>query len=299
MRQRRSVDPPSSILPFSVRIITSIRRSDWRGRTLASTMCRCCFRPGRRAVLAGLAGLPLAACSDNAQTGRRQLAFVPDAQLAQLADQAWAELVAKTPVSRDAGLIGRLSRVAAPLARATGRADIPWEFVVFDSAELNAFVLPNGKIAVFRGLMEFARDDHELGAVVGHEAAHVVARHPAERASQQLAAQAGVSLAQMIFAGENGENADLVAGVLGLGATYGVLLPYSRVHELEADRLGVKLMRRAGLDPSGAVRFWERMSTHRSRQGAPPEALSTHPADQKRLAELRTAVAAPTGSPPA
>ena len=263
----------------------------------APRMCLCCPRPDRRVFLASLAALPIAACSDNAQTGRRQLAFIPDAQLAQMADQAWAEMVAKTPLARDPDLARRLNRVADPIARATGRTDIDWEFVVFDAPELNAFVLPNGKVAVFRGMMDFARDDHELGAVVGHEAAHVLARHPAERASQQLAAQAGVTLAQLVFGGEEGENAELVAGVLGLGATYGLLLPYSRVHELEADRLGVKLMRTAGLQPAGAVRFWERMIAQRARQDAPPEVLSTHPADETRLAGLRAAIAAPPGKP--
>ncbi|HYG26067.1 MAG TPA: M48 family metallopeptidase [Caulobacteraceae bacterium] len=259
-------------------------------------MCLLCPGLPRRALLIGLTLAPLAACSDNPLTGRRQLAFVPDAQLAQLADQAWAELRASTPVSRDEALHARLAAVAEPLVRATGRNDLAWEFVVFDSPDLNAFVLPNGKVGVFRGMMEFARDEHELGAVVGHEAAHILARHPAERVSQQLASQVGLTLAQLVFGGENGENAELVAGVFGLGATYGVLLPYSRAHELEADRLGVALMEKAGLNPLGAVRFWERMVARQARQGAPPEALSTHPADQRRLAELRTAVTAATAS---
>ncbi|MDP3173554.1 MAG: M48 family metallopeptidase [Phenylobacterium sp.] len=231
-------------------------------------------------------------CSDNAQTGRRQLAFVPDDQLAKLADQAWAELTTSTAVSNDSALHDRLARIAGPITLAADRGDLRWEFVVFDSAELNAFVLPNGKVAVFRGMMEFARDDDELAAVVGHEVAHILARHPAERVSQQLATQAGVSLAQLVLGGENGENAELVAGVLGIGATYGVLLPYSRTHELEADRLGVDLMRKAGMEPLGAVRFWERMIARQDRQGAPPEALSTHPADERRLAELKAAVGA-------
>ncbi|MDP3660621.1 M48 family metallopeptidase [Phenylobacterium sp.] len=195
-------------------------------------------------------------------------------------------------MSNDSALHDRLARIAGPITLAANRGDLRWEFVVFDSAELNAFVLPNGKVAVFRGMMEFARNDDELAAVVGHEVAHILARHPAERVSQQLATQAGVSLAQLVLGGENGENAELVAGVLGLGATYGVLLPYSRTHELEADRLGVELMKKAGMEPFGAVRFWERMIARQDRQGAPPEALSTHPADERRLAELKTAVGA-------
>ena len=220
------------------------------------------------------------------------MAFVPDEQLARMADQAWAELAARIPVSDEAAARRRLERVAAPIARATGREDLRWEFVVFDRPELNAFVLPNGKVGVFRGMMEFVASDDELAAVIGHEAAHVLARHPAERVSQELATQVGVTLAQLVFGGDNGENAELIGGVLGTGATYGVLLPYSRAHELEADRLGVELMQKAGFDPQAAVRFWERMMAHQSRQGASIEALSTHPADGRRLAELKKAVGA-------
>lgn len=253
-------------------------------------MCFSCPTPPRRAIIGGLLAAGLVACSDNPQTGRRQLAFVPDAQLAQLADQAWAEMAAATPQSQDAALRERLVRIAAPIARATGRDDLRWEFVVFESPDLNAFVLPNGKVGVFSGMMRFAADDDELGAVIGHEAAHILARHPAERVSQQVATQLGISVAQLVLGGEQGENRELVAGVLGLGATYGVLLPYSRTHELEADRVGVSLMRQVGLDPMGAVRFWERMSTRKGDRGAPPEALSTHPADARRLSALRQAV---------
>lgn len=254
-------------------------------------MCLRCHALSRRAVLGTLAAA-LAACSDNAETGRRQLAFVPDDQLAQLADQAWAELRNRVPVSEDPALTERLARVGRPLAEATGRDDLDWEFVVFDSEDLNAFVLPNGKVGFFRGLMALAADDDELGSVMSHEAAHILARHPSERVSQQLAVQAGVSLASVLLGGENGENADLVAGALGLGASLGVLLPYSREHELEADRIGVALMRRVGLDPAGALRFWEKMIAHPSRQGQPPEALATHPADDRRLEALRAAVEA-------
>lgn len=244
-------------------------------------------------MLTGLLAVPLASCSDNVQTGRRQMAFVPDSQLVDLADQAWAEMLTKTPVSNSPAMAERLAGVAARITRVSGRDDLTWEFVVLDSPELNAFVLPNGKVAVFKGMMEFAAADDELGAVVGHEVAHVLARHPAERVSQQLAAEVGMTLAQIAFGGENGENAQLVAGIFGLGATYGVLLPYSRTHELEADRVGVDLMRKAGMEPRGALRFWERMIERRETQGAPPEALSSHPADQRRLTALRAVLGAP------
>jgi len=239
-----------------------------------------------------LAALSLTGCSENADTGRNQLMLVDDAQLAQLADQAWTEMTAQIAPVADPAMQARLARLAAPIAKATGRADLTWEFVVLDSPELNAFVLPNGKVGVFRGLMEFARDDDELGSVIAHEAGHIVARHPSERVSQQLAVQAGVSIAQALLSGENGENADAVAGALGLGAVYGVILPFSRSHELEADRVGVGLMKQVGMDPRGAVTFWQRMIARGDQAAKPPEALSTHPADGRRLSALEEAVVA-------
>jgi len=253
-------------------------------------MCVNCFGPSRRGVMAGMMAAAVAACSENPASGRNQFAFVPDEALVQMADQAWAQLLAEAPVARDPALHARLARIGAPLVEATGRHDLAWEFVAFDAPDLNAFVLPNGKVGFFRGMMDFADDDEELGSVIAHEAAHILARHPAERVSQQLAVQAGISLAQALLWGESGENARLVAGALGAGAVYGVLLPFSRAHELEADRIGVGLMRQVGMDAHAAVRFWEKMAARQSRAGAEIEALSTHPADGRRLAELRAAV---------
>ncbi|MGA0605947.1 M48 family metallopeptidase [Phenylobacterium sp. VNQ135] len=240
--------------------------------------------------MAGLGALSLAACSENSATGRNQLVFVDDAQLAQLADNAWSEVVAQAPPVRDPAAHARLSRIGAAIAKASGRT-LDWEFAVLDSDEFNAFVLPNGKVGFFRGLFEFAGSDGEIGSVLGHEVGHVVARHAAERVSQELAVNAGISIAQMVLSGENGEGAAEIGAALGLGATFGVILPYSRKHELEADRVGVDLMRRAGMDPAAAVRFWERMSTRAGGQAQPPEVISTHPADTRRLEELRRAVA--------
>lgn len=254
-------------------------------------MCVRCLALSRRGLIAALSAVAVVGCSENAETGRRQLAFIPDDQLAQLSDQSWEQIRAQIPVSTDPVLNARLDRVGAPLAAAVGRPDLNWEFVVFDSDDLNAFVLPNGKVGFFRGLMALASDDDELGSVMSHEAAHIIARHASERVSQQLAVQAGISVASVLLGGENGQNSELVAGALGLGANLGVLLPYSRDHELEADRIGVGLMRQVGMDPAGAIRFWEKMIAEPSRQGQAPEALGTHPADDRRLAALRELVA--------
>lgn len=235
----------------------------------------------------------LGACSENAATGRSQFAVVPDDALYQMADQAWSDLRGQTPVVDDPAMQARLEGIGRKIVAASGREDLAWEFVVFDRPEINAFVLPNGKVGVFRGLMEFASDDAELAGVLGHEIGHILARHPAERVSQQMAVEVGVGVLQAVLAGgEYGEYAGEIAGALGMGAVYGVILPYSRNHELEADRIGVALSHEAGMDPAGAVRFFERMAEEGAGEAKPPEVLSTHPADGPRLEALREAVAA-------
>jgi len=253
-------------------------------------MCGVCF--SRRGLLAGLGALSLAACSENAVTGRNQLVLVDDGQLAGLADQAWEEIAAQVPPVRDPAAHARLARIAAPLVAASGRTDLAWSFTVLDSPDFNAFVLPNGRVGFFRGLFEFAGSDAEIASVLGHEIGHIVARHPAERVSQELAVQAGVSIAQLLIAQDAGQWTDEIGAALGMGAVFGVILPYSRRHELEADVVGVNLMRDANLDPGAAVRFWERMASRAGAAGQPPEVLSTHPADARRLEALRQAVQA-------
>jgi predicted Zn-dependent protease len=253
-------------------------------------MCAACWGLSRRGFMAALGASALAGCSENAATGRRQFVVVDDGQLATLADQAWAEMSAKIPPVADPAAHARLARIGAPLVKAAGRTDLDWSFTVLDSPEFNAFVLPNGKVGFFRGLLEFAQSDEEIGSVLGHEVGHVIARHAAERVSQELAVQAGVAIIERLIAEDAGQYADEIGAALGMGAMFGVILPYSRRHELEADRVGVDLMRKAGMDPTAAVRFWERMAARAEAAGKPPEVISTHPADDRRLAELKAAV---------
>jgi predicted Zn-dependent protease len=256
-------------------------------------MCGVCnARLSRRGLLAGLTAVSLAGCSENAATGRRQLVVVSDSQLAEMADASWAQIVAQTPPLRDPDVQARLARIGRPLALAANRPDLKWSFTVLESPELNAFVLPNGQVGFYKGLLDLARSDDEVGSVLGHEIGHILARHPAERVSHQLAAQAGVSLAQLVVSScDDAQYADEVGAALGLGAQFGVILPYARHHELEADRVGVDLMRKAGMDPAAAVTFWERMARAARSRGRPPEVLSTHPADGRRIEELKAAVA--------
>jgi predicted Zn-dependent protease len=253
------------------------------------------LRLSRRALLPALAGgavLAFApACSENAVTGRKQLILVSDAQLEALSAQAWLDLKAKAPPAADAATQKRLETIGRKVADATGQGQLNWEFVAFESDEINAFVLPGGKVGFYTGLMNLAGSDDEIAAVMGHEAGHVTARHAAERMSQQMAVNTGVQLASIALSGEFGQHADEIAGVLGMGLVYGVVLPYSRNHELEADRLGVNLMGGAGYDPEGAPLFWERMIALNAERPQPLAWLSTHPADDVRLKALREEIA--------
>lgn len=249
------------------------------------------MRLSRRGLLLMLsAGAVVGACSENAATGRRQFSLVSDEALAGLGAEAWRDALARMPRVESRAMQARLERIGAAIAARSSMAHAEWAFAVFDSPEVNAFVLPGGKVGFFRGLIESARSDDEIAAVMGHEVGHVEARHAAERMSQQLVLELGVSLAAAALSEEYGQNADAIAGALGAGVLYGVILPYSRMQELEADRLGVALMDGAGFDPRGALSFWRRMAG----DGADAiEWMSTHPADARRLAALETLIETP------
>ena len=161
------------------------------------------------------------------------------------------------------------------------------QFVVFDSDTVNAWVLPNGKVGFYKGILDIMETDDHLATVMGHEVGHVAGRHSAERASQQIAAQVGVSLLTSALGANQStvEYSDEIGAALGMGVTLGVILPYSRQHEYEADRLGVDYMARSSYDPRQAVDFWVAMSTlHR---GSTAEFMSTHPSDENRITAMR------------
>jgi predicted Zn-dependent protease len=205
-----------------------------------------------------------------------------------MAASQFIELKKETPLSTDPELNARLERVGRRIAEvaAYDLPDAEWEFVVFDDPEqINAFAMPGGKVAVYTGLFKVAKTDADLAVVVGHEIAHVVARHGSERVTQQLLATSG-TLA--VAAGTQNMDSDkrriILAGV-GLGTTVGILLPYSRLHESEADAIGILYVAEAGYDPRVAIDFWQAMSAEKS--GGPPELLSTHPTDKTRVRRLR------------
>jgi len=170
------------------------------------------------------------------------------------------------------------------LAGNTETPAAPFRFTVLNSDVVNAFALPGGYVYVSRGLMALADDEAELAGVVGHEIGHVIAKHSNERLSTQFATQQGMAVVQAL-GGEMTETKKMLYGALGLGAQYGVILPYGRKQESEADVIGLDLMAKAGFDPAQAVTLWERMSQANGKQ--PPEFLSTHPSNETRIRDLQ------------
>ena len=225
------------------------------------------------AVLAGCATSP---------TGRSQLLLLPAAEADKMGVQAFAQLKEETPLSDDRGDIAYVECISNALI---AELDEPmrsqdWEIRVFASDDLNAFALPGRKIGVYTGMVEFAEDQHQLGAVIGHEIGHVIANHSAERVSQNMATSTALQVV-----GASGQVGALGMQALGLGAQFGVLLPFSRTHESEADEIGLDLVADAGFDPRGAPALWQKMSANRGGGGG-PEFMSTHPADSTRIAKL-------------
>lgn len=232
-----------------------------------------------------LAALLLAACQNVPITGRSQLQVISEGAEASLGLSAYQDVLRKEKLSSDPALNELVTRVGSRIAAATGRTDYKWEFRVIDNDKLaNAFCLPGGKVAVYTGIMPVARDEAGLAAVIGHEVAHAIARHGGERMSQQLLLE-GITLAAAVSVRDE-RKADLYATLLGVGATFGILLPYSRLHESEADRLGLIYMAKAGFDPRAARDLWVRMAAHEGNKGKPPEWLSTHPADAARIRQI-------------
>jgi predicted Zn-dependent protease len=232
-----------------------------------------------------LATLLLAACQNVPITGRSQLQMISEGAEASLGLSAYQDVLQKEKISHDPRLNELVTRVGSRIAAATGRTDYKWEFRVIDNDKLaNAFCLPGGKVAVYTGILPVTQDEAGLAAVIGHEVAHAIARHGGERMSQQLLLE-GVALAAAASTRDE-RKGELYATLLGVGATFGILLPYSRLHESEADRMGLVFMAKAGYDPRAARDFWARMATNDGKKGKPPEWLSTHPADDKRIRQI-------------
>jgi len=234
---------------------------------------------------AAFLGVFLVACQTVQQTGRTQFIIVPDSQELQLGQDAYKETLDKNRLSTRSDWQAQLRRVGQRIAAAAEKPEFKWEFNVIQGKEVNAFALPGGKVAFWEGIMPVARDDNGIAVIMGHEVAHALARHGAERMSQSMGAEI---LGQIISLGIGQVSPgihDEVLQAYGLGATVGVLLPWGRTQESEADRIGLTLMAKAGYDPTAAVAFWERMS--KITGDKPPEFLSTHPSDATRISQIR------------
>ena len=242
----------------------------------------------RRQLICGLASgavVAIAGCTENVALGRSQFILVSDEQLSQLAASSWAQLKQKEKVSKSKSYNAQLSRVGSRIASASGLNGQSWEYTVFEGDEVNAFVLPGGKVGFYSGIMKLFDNDDQCAVVMGHETGHVIGRHAAERYSQSVAADVGLTAVGAALQSGDVRYSQEIAAVLGMGVTFGVILPYSRRDELEADSLGINMMRSAGYNPVQAVPFWEKMAAKSGPRQ--PEFLSTHPDPQTRIAAIK------------
>ena len=211
--------------------------------------------------------------------GRQQLVLVSDAQMDAMGLEAFEAIKAEEPIEQDKRINAYIDCVANAITQDLGG---DWEVVVFKDDRPNAFALPGRKIGVQTGLLQVAQNQDQLATVLGHEVAHVLSKHGNERVSHQIAVQTGLSVASAVT--PHTASGQALMGALGVGAQYGVLLPYSRLHESEADLYGLDLMAEAGFNPQEAVNLWVNMST--AGGGQPPEFLSTHPSHGTRIHDL-------------
>jgi predicted Zn-dependent protease len=238
----------------------------------------------RLLVLTLLLALAPAGCETVPYTGRSQLQLVSPDEEAKMGVQSYQEIVSKATVSTDQQATVMVQRVGSRIAAVTD-LKYQWEFkLIADDKQANAFALPGGKVAVYTGILPITRDEAGLAAVLGHEIGHVVARHGGERLSQQMGVQTVTQIAAGM-ASSNPATVQLVATALGAGAQYGVLLPWSRQQESEADHIGIILMAKAGYDPHASVELWKRMQAAATGQ-RPSEWLSTHPSEATRIQQL-------------
>lgn len=253
-------------------------------------LCRMRGRRFANAVAAILtAAILVAACSTVPYTERTRVILISEDEELKLGAQAYQETLSKAKLSENPEKVGLIRRVGERIAAVAERPDFQWEFaLVEDDKMVNAFCLPGGKVAFYTGILPVCRDEAGVAVVMGHEVAHAVARHGAERISQHLVLQIGAGVLAAVIAGKDKENQETVAALLGVGFGVAFALPFSRKHESEADHIGLMLMAKAGYDPRAAPRFWERMRARSD--GEPPEFLSTHPSHERRVEDLEALV---------
>ena len=236
----------------------------------------------------------LYSCSSVPITGRQQLNLVSDQEVLTLSLQQYDDYIKTAKKSTDKTATALVTKVGTKIADAVAAyfkvvgqeqliADYKWEFNLVDDPQVNAFCMPGGKIVVYTGILPYTKDETGLAVVLGHEVGHAIAKHSNERMSQQMVVQ-GVGTGVGVLLSNSSSTVQSIGNVVyGLGAEVGVMLPFNRKQELEADRLGLVLMAIAGYDPNAAIPFWERMS---QQGGGTIELLSTHPSDATRISDI-------------
>lgn len=219
-------------------------------------------------------------------TGRNQFAFMSDTKLAAMGIESFEQMKQEVPATKNKKLIEFVQCVADQITPNVSKQAHAgdWEVVVFDSEQINAFALPGGKIGVYTGILDITENQDQLAAIMGHEVAHVIAKHSNERMSSSQAAAGLQALASLALGEQDPQTQKYAMAAIGVGLQYGVLMPYGRSHEKEADILGQELMAKSGFDPKAAVDLWHNMA--KASNGAPPEFLSTHPSHDTRINKL-------------
>jgi len=244
-----------------------------------------------------IAGLIITACSVVPITGRRQLNMIPDSTMLSMSFQQYDQFLKENKISKDQNKTAMVKRVGKKIQKAVEKyltekgmgdrlANYNWEFNLVESPEQNAWCMPGGKVVVYTGILPLTKNETGLAVVMGHEIAHAIAEHGNERMSHQMLVQMGGTALAAAMQSKPAQTQKMWMQVYGLGAQYGAVLPYSRLQESEADRLGLIFMSIAGYNPREAIAFWQRMSEN-SKGQKPPEFMSTHPADETRIAKIK------------
>ena len=236
----------------------------------------------------------LTSCSTVPITNRRQFAVIPSGQMLSLSQQQYGQVLSESNLSKNEAQKVLLRKVGDRIAGAVDEYykenglsnNFQWEYnLIEDDDVVNAWCMPGGKIAFYTGILKFTQDEVGIATVMGHEVAHAIARHGNERMSQGLLANAGTTALSVALQNKPQQTQQLFMTAFGMGAQVGILLPYGRLQESEADRIGLILMAKAGYDPHAAIDFWQRMA--QSKKAAQPEFLSTHPSDQRRIDDIK------------